>query len=237
MPVFHNDTTLMGNDVYEFTMNELLVLKEGEYTWAFHRYDIPYLRQTKKNPYTNQPFPPSFVDSLFLEYVLPEQTLEEVLSTQQTNPRPSSIQTYAKTRITSFVKSVNTYVDYTKLTSLHPFFLNEILELLHLSNRVSSFDEFNKLIYTNLTRNVLPLPLFVYAIDQILDDYTLEEDVKEALGDFFEYVKNDLPNISFAELLLWMPHASVHIHQQFFKRSADVDQLWNTLRLRLPHHP
>jgi hypothetical protein len=237
MPVFHNDTTLMGNDVYEFTMNELLVLKEGEYTWAFHRYDIPYLRQTKKNPYTNQSFPLSFVDALFSEHVLPEHTLEEVLCTPPSNPHPSNIQSYAKTRIASFVKTVNTYVDYAKLASLPPFFLNEILELLHLSIRISSFDEFNKLVYTNLTRNLLSLPLFVYAIDQTLDDYSLGEDVKEALGDFFQYVKNDLPNISFAELLQWIPHASTHIHQQFFKRSVDVDELWNVLRLRIPHHP
>lgn len=236
LPIFHNDTTLTGNDIYEFTLDELLVLKEGEYTWAFHRFDIPYLRRTKKNPYTNQPFPPSFVDILFKESVLPEKTLEESLNEPSSSPRLSNVQLYAKERIASFVKSVNTYVDYSRLSSLSVFFFNDILRLLDVNNRISSFDEFNKLVYTNLTRRTIPLPLFVYAIQQVIDDYALEEEVKEALGDFFEYVKNDIPHISFSTLLEYIPHASTQIHVQFFKRSADVDELWNTLRTRIPWH-
>jgi hypothetical protein len=235
---FTNDMTCVGNDVYEFTLDELLIYKDEGCTWGFHRSEIPFLRRTLRNPYTNKELEPSFQKRLFETSVIPEITLENAIEmfTKQHSRIPCDKQKYMRQHLSNIIKTLNPYVEYMKLVPMNPVFLNILLKLMHINSTVQDFSTFNNLIYKLVTAGSLTIPYLAYAIDEFMSDYNLEEEVKRCLGDLFDYIKEDLPNMTFKHVLNLIPDKATHLKEVFLERMNNCEEMWYQIKRNIPLH-
>ncbi len=133
----NNSELLSGDSIDSFPDSELIYLKENNpsATYCFHVSDIPVLLQNKTNPYNRKPFDKEFVNDLTnkYKYSIPktlEESLENVFESREININEIVL----LEKISSYVKTFNSYIDTENLKDIPHTDLFELLNLLYGGN-------------------------------------------------------------------------------------------------------
>ena len=119
-----NESTLYGNDLYEFLQSELIEYTDGKLSYYFHKSEIPLLLHQQSNPYTNQPFTEDFINELVDTDYIPQRTLEEMIS-----PTEETVKYSLLSQLDKCIKVFNVYIQTDIINS---FTLQDLIELQNL---------------------------------------------------------------------------------------------------------
>nr|QBK85332.1 MAG: hypothetical protein LCIVAC01_01410 [Iridovirus LCIVAC01] len=204
-----NEVTIMGDEINEFTSDEIISFREGKIRWYFHVSAIPYLLQSKINPYTMKPLPKRFTNKMIKIKFVRAITLKESLTDlKEYATDTESRQAYRLSRLRRYLEIYSPYTSVEHLVALPNSEIKQLIYALPGDIRVNSKETTNdKLIkillenYFNLMiKEKVSLPQIVIHIERAITNYHLSREIVEIIDPiFFKEIKQDL-NIPFHQL-------------------------------------
>lgn len=204
-----NDITIMGDEIDEFTTDEIVSFREGKVRWCFHVSTIPYLLQSKINPYTMKQLPKKFTNKMIKIEFVRAITLKECLTNLKEYSRDTeSRQAYRMSRLRRYLEIYSPYTSVEHLVKLPKSEIKELICALPGDIRINfqqiDHERLIKILLENyfdlMIKEKILLPRIVVHIEHAITNYHLTREIVEIIDPiFFKEIKQEL-NIPFNQL-------------------------------------
>jgi len=238
-----NDVTIMGDEIDEFTSDEIISFREGKVRWCFHVSAMPYLLQNKINPYTMNPLPKKFTNKMIKIEFVRATTLKECLTDLKEYPRDTeSRQAYRMSRLRRYLEIYSPYTSVEHLVALPNSEIKQLIYALPRGNQIINSKErdHNILIkillesyFDLMIKEKASLPRIVIDIEHAITNYHLAREIVEIIDPiFFKEIKPEL-NITFNQLYFLLGEEKFIQLKDAIRRTASDNyrEHWNEVLL------
>jgi hypothetical protein len=238
-----NNITIMGDQIDEFTSDEIISFKEGKVRWNFHVSVIPYLLQSKINPYTMKPLPKKFTNKMIKNEFVRAITLKEGLIDLKEYPRDTeNRQSYRLSRLRRYLEVYSPYTSVTHLVTLPNSEIKQLICVQGIQSNInpeetaeSYHDRLIRILLENyfdlMIKERISLPQIVIYIEHAITNYNLTQEIVEIIDPiFFKEIKQDL-DIPFNQLHILLGKEKFIQVEGALRRvvGGDYQQHWNEL--------